>query len=114
MDSYNALYIEPQTLEDAILNPPPLSNVLDNPVTTDTPLPNKDIDITGSDIETPIIENEELKEVEDNSRVTNESENKIENQIVQKDIDIILPNSYVDPGSGEGGPGAGEEFEITN
>ena len=114
MDSYNALYIEPQTLEDAILNPPPLSNVLDNPVTTDTPLPNKDIDITGSDIETPIIENEELKEVEDNPRVTNESENKIENQIVQKDIDIILPNSYVDPGSGEGGPGAGEEFEITN
>ena len=114
MDSYNAKYIEPQTLENAILNPEPLSNTVDSTVTTNTPLPNKDLDLGGSDVTAGVNENPELNEVENNPRVTNESEDKIENQIVQKDKDIILPNSYVDPGSGASGPVAGAEFETTN
>ncbi len=115
IDSFNAIYIKPQTLEQSILEPKPLSNTLaDNPVTTDIPLPNKDLDLTGTDIQPGISENPELKEVEDNPSVTNESEDKIENQIIQKDNDIQLPNSYVDPGNGEDGPGAGAEFETTN
>ena len=114
MDSYNAKYIDPQTLENAILNPEPLSNTVDSTVTTNTPLPNKDLDLGGSDVTAGVNENPELNEVENNPRVTNESEDKIENQIVQKDKDIILPNSYVDPGSGASGPGAGAEFETTN
>ena len=39
---------------------------------------------------------------------------QIKQSDVQKDIDITLPNSYVDPGSGASGPGAGAEFETTN
>ncbi len=115
MDSFNAIYIQPQTLEQLILEPKPLSNTLtDNPATTNTPLPNKDLDLTGEDIKIGTPENPELKEVEDNPSVTNESEDKIENQIVQKDKDITLPASYIDPGNGEGGAGAEAEFETTN
>ena len=116
MNSYNALYIEPQTLENSILNPQELTPLPENNSTVvDTPLPNKDINLSSqNNIEVGTPENIELKEVQDNPNVTNESENKIENQIIQKDIDIQLPNSYVDPGNGEGGPGAGSEFETTN
>ena len=114
MDSYNALYFEPQSLEDSILNPQPLPTSTGNPI-TDSPLPNKDLDLVGGrTLQEGTPTKPELNEVENNPSVTNESEDKIENQIVQKDIDITLPNSYVDPGNGGNGPGAGEEFETTN
>ena len=115
MDSYNALYFEPQSLEDSILNPQPLPTSTGNPIITDSPLPNKDLDLVGGrTLQEGTPTKPELNEVENNPSVTNESEDKIENQIVQKDIDIALPNSYVDPGNGGNGPGAGEEFETTN
>ena len=115
MDSYNALYFEPQSLEDSILNPQPLPTSTGNPIITDSPLPNKDLDLVGGrTLQEGTPTKPELNEVENNPSVTNESEDKIENQIVQKDIDITLPNSYVDPGNGGNGPGAGEEFETTN
>ena len=112
MESFNAIYIEPQSLEQSLLNPNPSPKVLTNdPESTTTPLPNKDIDLSGTDVTPGLVEKPELKEIEDNPKTTNESENSIENRGVQYTDDIELPSSYVDPGSGGKGPGASSEFE---
>jgi hypothetical protein len=112
MESFNAIYIEPQSLEQSLLNPNPSPKVLTNdPESTTTPLPNKDIDLSGTDVTPGLVEKPELKEIEDNPKTTNESENSIENRGVQYTDDIKLPSSYVDPGSGGKGPGASSEFE---
>ena len=77
-------------------------------------LPNKDLDLSGTLPGTGISEKEELENVINNPKTTNESESSIDDQIIQKDnINLELPNSYVDPGSGAGSSGATDEFDLT-
>tara|TARA_Y100001972_G_scaffold79799_1_gene96965 strand:- start:2009 stop:3142 length:1134 start_codon:yes stop_codon:yes gene_type:complete len=118
MESFDAIYIKPQTLEQALLNPQEaIYKGVDNPVTTDVPLYNEDIDLN-IPISSNAEEIDELQEVIDNKNVTNESENMIENQIINKDSNVTLPNFYINPDPGGnstgGGPGISEEFEITD
>ena len=107
MESWDAEYIKPQTIEQALLEP-------DAPITRkvkinyrDIPLPPTNDDIIGTPISltTPILEQSEIDEVVKNPNTINESEKNTEEQTIQKDNDVTLPTTYVDPGSGnnEGG-----------
>ena len=114
MDSFNAIYIEPRSLEQKLLEP--INNNL-NTETINTEisnLPNKDLDLTGTLPDEGTPQKEELEEILNNPKSTNETETIIDDQVIQKDnIDLDLPSSYVDPGSGEGSGGATSEFDIT-
>ena len=130
MESWNAEYIEPQTIEQALLEPAPLSQ---QSVDGGTPLPdpalpptNEDVD-TSSPVTQPGVEQQEIDEVVKDPQTTNEAENQTENQIIQLSKiqlaassstdeihDITLPDSFIDPGSGGGsGGGATSEVETT-
>ena len=115
MDSFNANYIEPRTLEQELLEP--IDNNL-NTATTPTEisnLPNKDLDLTGTLPSTGNVEKQELEEIENNPKTTNETETLIEDQVIQvSNTDLELPSSYVDPNSdiGEKG-GATSNFDVT-
>jgi hypothetical protein len=114
MASYSAEYIEPQTIEQALLNPAP--GPIDNSLTQETQTfnTNNEAAISSTPIQ-PISEPDELQEVINNPQATNEPEDIIPDQVVQKDTDIQLPSSYQNPGSGGGGGGgANMEFEITS
>ena len=107
MDSWNAEYVLPQTIEQSLLEPdaPIIRKVKIN--YRDVPLPptNDDIIETPTPLTTPILVQSEIDEVVKNPETINESEETIEDQIIQKDNDVTLPTTYVDPGSGnnEGG-----------
>ena len=77
-------------------------------------LPNKDLDLTGTLPSGGTKEKEELDEIENNSRTTNETETVIDDQIIQySNTDFELPSQYVDPGDGGGGEGgATSEFDV--
>ena len=118
MESWNAEYIKPQTIEQALLEPAPLSQ---QSVDGGTPIPNTNLPTTNEDIigtpislTTPILEQSEIGEVVKDPQTTNESEDQIENQVIQKDNEITLPTSYIDPGDGAGGGGgATADIETT-
>lgn len=119
MESWNAEYIKPQTIEQSLLNPSSLSQ---QSVDGGTPIPNTNLPTTNDDISkssnpltTPILEQSEIDEVVKNPNTINESEDQIENQVIQKDMeDFSLPTSYIDPGDGAGGGGgATSEIETT-
>ena len=114
MESWNAVYYKPQTIEQSLLEPdtPASRNLqVDSTTTTNTdtgtPLPPTNEDtyeaplVDGS----PIQEQSEMSEVVRNPKVVNESEETIEDQSITKGNDVSLPSTYVDPGSGnnEGG-----------
>lgn len=113
MDSFNAEYIEPQTLEQSLLEPRPLKKS-DTAIGEPVPLINKDIDLSPSNVSPGLSERQELQDVINNPKVTNEPEDTIDDQIIQKDTDIQLPSSYINPGPSSGGGGANSEFETTN
>ena len=115
MDSFNANYIEPRTLEQELLEP--IDNNL-NTTTTPTEisnLPNKDLDLTGTLPSTGTVEKQELEEIENNPQTTNETETLIEDQVIQvSNTDLELPSSYVDPNSDSGEKGgATSNFDVT-
>lgn len=107
MESWNAEYIKPQTIEQSLLEPAPLPQ---RPLDGGTPIPksfpatNEDVDTSGQ-ITNPGQEQQEIDEVVKNPRATNESEDQIETQVIQKDKEITLPTFYIDPGDGAGGGG---------
>ena len=114
MDSFNAIYEEPLSLEQSLLEPNNNDLQSSNIVIENETLPSKDLDLSGTLPGTGISEKEELLNVINNPKTTNESESSIDDQIIQKDnIDLELPNSYVDPGSGAGSSGATNEFDLT-
>ncbi len=118
MNSWDAEYIEPQTIEQALLNPTPSLN-------TGTGLTLSEVQALNSNNESPIsstptqpvAEQDELQEVVNNPKTINESEDSVPDQVVQKDTDIQLPSTYQNPGSGGGGGGGGGAnmlFEVTS
>ena len=115
MDSFNADYIEPRTLEQELLEP------IDNNLNTNTTpteisnLPNTDLDLTGTLPSTGAVEKQELEEIENNPKTTNETENLIEDQVIQvSNTNLELPSSYVDPNSDRGEKGgATSNFDVT-
>jgi len=114
MNSWDAEYIKPQTVEQALLTPTPSLNTETNSTSEETqPFnTNNEAPISSTPIQ-PFNEPDELQEVINNPKATNESEDIIPDQVVQKDTDIQLPSSYQNPGSGGGGGGgANIEFEI--
>ena len=118
MESWKAVYIEPQTIEQALLEPAPLSQ---QSVDGGTPIPDPNLPTTNTDVDTsspvtqPGPEQEEIDEVVGNPQTTNEAEDQIEDQVIQKDMDdFSLPTSFIDPGDGAGGGGgATSEIETT-
>ena len=117
MNSWDAEYIEPQTIEQALLNPAPgpINNSQDLTLEEVQPFISNDESSISSIPLQPIAEPDELQEVINNPNATNESEDIIPDQVVQKDTDIQLPSSYQNPGSGGGGGGgANMDFEITS
>ena len=117
MNSWDAEYIEPQTIEQALLNPAPgpINNSQDLTLEEVQPFISNDESSISSTPLQPIAEPDELQEVINNPNATNESEDIIPDQVVQKDTDIQLPSSYQNPGSGGGGGGgANMDFEITS
>ena len=117
MNSWDAEYIEPQTIEQALLNPAPgpINNSQDLTLEEVQPFISNDESSISSTPLQPIAEPDELQEVINNPKSINESEDIIPDQVVQKDTDIQLPSSYQNPGSGEGGGGgANMDFEITS
>ena len=117
MNSSDAEYIEPQTIEQELLNPAP------GPINNSQNSTLEEVPIFSNNNEGPIIstptqpvaEADELQEVINNPKATNETEDIIPDQVVQKDTDIQLPSSYQNPGSsGGGGGGANMNFEITS
>ena len=116
MNSWDAEYIEPQTIEQALLNPTPSLN-------TGTGLTLAEVQALNSNNESPISSNpvqpvaepDELQEVVNNPKTINETEDSVPDQVVQKDTDIQLPSTYQNPGSGGGGGGgANMLFETTD
>ena len=117
MNSWDAEYIEPQTIEQALLNPAPgpINNSQDLTLEEVQPFISNDESSISSTPLQPIAEPDELQEVINNPKSINESEDIIPDQVVQKDTDIQLPSSYQNPGSGGGeGGGANMDFEITS
>ena len=125
MESYNAEYIRPQSIEQQLLDPQ-ITELAEN--TTDSIIseelgnistinPNEEVNmgsLTDATNEVPD-ENPEIDLLPENPEIDNEAESgtDLSNQLVQKDSDIILPDSYVDPGdNGEGGPGIEREVDI--
>ena len=117
MNSWDAEYIEPQTIEQELLNPAP-GPINNSQNSTLEEVPTFSNNNEGPIISTPtqpVAEADELQEVINNPKSTNESEDIIPDQVVQKDTDIQLPSSYQNPGSGGGeGGGANMDFEITS
>ena len=115
MNSWDAEYIKPQTIEQALLTPTPSLNTETNLTSEETQPFNTNNEAPISSTPTqPFNEPDELQEVINNPKSTNESEDIIPDQVIQKDTDIQLPSSYQNPGSGGGGGGgANMEFEIT-
>ena len=114
MASYNAEYIEPQTIEQALLNPTP--GPIDNSLGQEAQVfnTNNEAAISSTPIN-PTPEQNDLDEIIQNPKTLNEAEDIIPDQVVQKDTDIQLPSSYQNPGSGGGGGGgANMDFEITS
>ncbi len=115
MNSWDAEYIEPQTIEQALLTPTLNLNtetVLDLKL-LGTVTNKDDANIINGPLSTTK-ESSGIDEAVNNPQTINESEDQIEDQVVQKDTDIQLPSSYQNPGSGGGGGGgANMEFEIT-
>ena len=114
MNSWDAEYIKPQTIEQALLTPTPSLNTETNLTSEETQPFNTNNEAPISSTPTqPFNEPDELQEVINNPKSTNESEDIIPDQVIQKDTDIQLPSSYQNPGSGGGeGSGANIEFEI--
>ena len=117
MESWDAEYIKPQTIEQSLLEPAPLSQ---QSVDGGTPIPNTNLPTNNTDVDTsgpvtnPGLEQQEIDEVVKDPQTTNEAEDQIENQVIQKDNEITLPTSYIDPGDGAGGGGgATSEVETT-
>ena len=95
MNSWDAEYIEPQTIEQALLNPAPgpINNSQDLTLEEVQPFISNDESSISSTPLQPIAEPDELQEVINNPNATNESEDIIPDQVVQKDTDIQLPSS---------------------
>jgi hypothetical protein len=118
MESWGAEYIEPQTIEQALLEPAPLSQ---QSVEGGTPIQDPSLPTTNTDVDTsgpvtqPEVEQQEIDEVVKDPQATNEAEDQIEDQVIQKDMAYFpLPDSYKDPGDGAGGGGgATSEIETT-
>jgi hypothetical protein len=103
MESWNAEYIKPQAIEQALLEPAPSSQ---QSVDGGTPIPNTNLPTTNEDVDTsgpvtnPGPEQQEIDEVATNPNTINESEDQIENQVIQKDMeDFPPPPPAPSPGS---------------
>ena len=113
MNSWDAEYIKPQTIEQALLTPTPSLGTSET-ITDQRLNSNNEFPISSTPTQ-PVNEPDELQEIVNNPKATNESEDIIPDQVVQKDTDIRLPSSYKNPGSGGGGGGgANWEFETTD
>ena len=117
MDSWNAEYIEPQTIEQALLNSSPteLNNVINNPNNI-LPSSNEDESVINSP-KNPLLEKLGIDEIIDNPKAVNETEDlsNLPDQTIQKDTELELPSSYINPGSGENNSGGlDSEFDTSN
>ena len=117
IDSWNAEYIEPQTIEQALLNSSPteLNNVINNPNNI-LPSSNEDESVINSP-KNPLLEKLGIDEIIDNPKAVNETENlsNLPDQTIQKDTELELPSSYINPGSGENNSGGlDSEFDTSN
>ena len=115
IDSWNAEYIEPQTIEQALLNSSPteLNNVINNPNNI-LPSSNEDESVINSP-KNPLLEKLGIDEIIDNPKAVNEAEDLIPDQLIQKDTELELPSSYINPGSGENNSGGlDSEFDTSN
>jgi len=112
MNSWDAEYIEPQTIEQSLLTPPSSLNT-ETKGETQPFNTNNEASISSTPTQ-PFHTPDELQEVINNPKATNESEDIIPDQVIQKDTDIQLPSHYQNPGSGGGGGGGADiEFETT-
>ena len=117
IDSWNAEYIEPQTIEQALLNSSPteLNNVINNPNNI-LPSNNEDESVINSP-KNPLLEKLGIDEIIDNPKAVNETEDlsNLPDQTIQKDTELELPSSYINPGSGENNSGGlDSEFDTSN
>ena len=117
IDSWNAEYIEPQTIEQALLNSSPteLNNVINNPNNI-LPSSNEDESVINSP-KNPLLEKLGIDEIIDNPKAVNETEDlsNLPDQTIQKDTELELPSSYINPGSGENNSGGlDSEFDTSN
>ena len=128
MESWRAEYIEPQTLEQILLEPITPEGASINIQTSDTsylygnnPLPttNEDIDTSGPVIQ-PGVEQQEIDKVAEAPTIVNEVATKTEgktiqlSKILQSGSYVTLPTSYINPGEGAGRrDGASSDFETT-
>jgi len=114
MDSFNAEYIEPQTLEQSLLEPRPLKKS-DTAIGEPVPLLNTDIDLSSQNIPLGVNEIPELNEIAKDAKIENEAENlkNTDNQVIQKDNNISLPSHYKNPGQGSNKGGVDSNFETS-
>ena len=114
MDSFNAEYIEPQTLEQSLLEPRPLKKS-DTAIGEPVPLLNTDIDLSSQNVPLGVNETPELNEIAKDSKIENEAENlkNTDNQVIQKDNNISLPSHYKNPGQGSNKGGVDSNFETS-
>jgi hypothetical protein len=92
MDSWGAQYIEPQTIEQLLLDPTPTSFI---PPITKPSLPSSNED-TGiiANILLPEPEKLEIDEIINNPQTSNEVVSQIESTQMTPNTEVILPNSY--------------------
>jgi len=115
VDSWDAKYIEPQTIEQALLNSSPnLENTIINELNNPLPSSNEDQSLSNPP-QSAITEKLGIDEILDNSKAVNEAEDLIPDQLIQKDTELELPSSYINPGSGENNSGGLDtEFDTSN
>ena len=117
MDSWNAEYIKPQTIEQSLLisSPIELNTIIDSPNNI-LPSNNEDKSIVNSP-KNSRPEQLGIDEVVDNPKAVNETEDlsNLPDQTIQKDTKLILPDSYdASKIPGEGPGGLDSEFDTSN
>jgi len=117
MDSWNAEYIKPQTIEQSLLisSPIELNTIIDSPNNI-LPSNNEDKSIVNSP-KNSRPEQLGIDEVVDNPKAVNETEDlsNLPDQTIQKDTKLELPDSYdASKIPGEGPGGLDSEFDTSN
>ena len=105
-DSWDAEYIKPKTIEQALLNPnTTLTNANSNELNNPLPPTNEDLEtnesLSQNNLKVPLPEKTNLDIIADNPGEENEVEKETENQGIKYTDDIQLPSSYKNPGDGE-------------
>jgi len=122
MDSWGAKYIEPKTIEEALLSPTSTFSFASTYVPVDPltyrgyipnslPSDNEDKSITNPP-QSPSEEKLGIDEVIVNPKAVNETEEKLEDQVIQKDTELTLPSSYIDPDGGNVEIGEGVNINV--